>query len=473
MNPKIQAFKDQLIPKVPEFYYHSINKTFLFRQNRGMDGVYNWIEVGDKMASIFLTRAGYSNVKDKETGLSEVTNMLADRADDTSKSVQYAGAVAGYTKGYGRLGPISALITESPTFLVPKRGDVSIVMAIINGLFGTTQAVYVLAWLKQSLEMLLAEDRRGMQALVMVGEANCGKTFFQEHIVTPVLGGRKVNATKYVATGDTRFNGDIFKAEHLIISDPNLSTSLFSRNALGARMKDMVANETQGMECKFKDSVSLTPYSRLTFSLNSETEVVMGLPPMVESMRDKFMLFKCHSFEWPVYAISAQEKKEFAQMVRDQMPAFCWFLLHEFEIPEWMRIDPKTKKPARFGINSYHDLTILRKLTEVSPEFRLLELINECLFTPPTDAKKGKAPEELRMTARELERALKSDDSPVKHEARTLITSGKNLHNYLDRLLEHFPENIVRSRTAKRREWIFRGIDSVLDTPDPETDNSK
>ena len=479
MNPKIQRFFDQMDPGAPEFYFHSKHRTFLFKQTGSEDGVQNWVELDYTMASSMLAKKGFDRTKDKRSQMSEVDNMLVEKMDDSSKSCQYCGAVGGYYKGFGKLGGMNALVTESPAVPKSVKGDCSHILAIINGLFGTRggiQIPYVLAWLKLSREMLLSENRRGMQALILVGEADCGKSFFQEHIVNQFFG-RHVDATNYIAKGTTRFNGDIFSAEHLKVSDPELSTATSARRGLGERIKGIVANETQGMERKFQDSISLLPYSRMTMSINDEEANVMGLPIMDKNMRDKVFLFWCQQFEWPVYALTTAEKEAFKNQVYAQIPAFCWWLENEFTIPLSMMINPATKKPARFGINHYHDPRILRKLIEVSPSFRLLELIQQCLLLRPESATgrvKVSDESELQMSALDLEMALKSDDSPVRHEARALIGTGTALARHLGSLHHDFPENVFERRTSKKRLWVLRDIAQIIESiDDAETEGAQ
>jgi len=56
------------------------------------------------------------------------------------------------------------------------------------------------------------------QAIFFVGPRNCGKTYLQLYLITPLLGGRAANPYQYMV-GDTTFNSDIGEAEHLLLSD--------------------------------------------------------------------------------------------------------------------------------------------------------------------------------------------------------------------------------------------------------------
>ena len=56
------------------------------------------------------------------------------------------------------------------------------------------------------------------QVQVFIGPKNCDKTLTQEQIITPLFGGREAEPFAYLS-GLTRFNNDLFAAEHHKMSD--------------------------------------------------------------------------------------------------------------------------------------------------------------------------------------------------------------------------------------------------------------
>ena len=182
------------------------------------------------------------------------------------------------------------------------------------------------------------------------------------------------------------------------------------------------------------------------------------------------MLFTCQVFDWPVFARTQEEKAAFEKTVESQIPAFCWWLDNEFRIPYEMTVE-QDGRAARFGVNCYHDPDILRRLTEVSPEFNMLELIRQCFFVAPVmDGKRPAVREELRMSALNLELGLKADSSPVRVEARNLLPTSRMVTTYLERLNANYPHNVFQHRTSKSRDWILRDLDQIIDTPDEMCD---
>jgi len=460
MNPKLQQFKDQFARSVPEFYYHSEHMTFLFQQTTSV-ARQNWIEVNEGTAVTILAAAGVRAERNKGETLSPAAEMLLNTRLDSEKTVKYAGPLAGHMRGLVKFGKDNALITESPSIPRPVKGDFGLIKYILDEQFGDmggVQLPYLYASLKLAYEMLVAGDLRGRPALIFCGPRNSGKTFVQEFIITPLLGGRMAPADRYL-NHETPFNMDLMKAEHLVVSDGVMSASVTRRRELGNAIKNMVANGVQSAHSKGKDAISVSVYTLLTMSLNDELENIMTLPPLDDSILDKIMIFLTRLIEWPVFAVTPEEKREFRDAVLAQIPAFCWWLVNEFVIPADLQIDPVTKQPARFGVNCFHHPSILRQLVEVSPEYRFLELLRSCFVVDPNGVYKD---DELCMSALEIEQGLTSADSPVQLEARRLLSTGTRARAYLERLGNMFPEYVRQVRTSTKRSWIVRDIDAML-----------
>lgn len=464
MNPKMQNIKSQLVPAVPDFYYHTVKKEFLFRQTAGSDRRRTWIHVPEKTAEDFLSLNGVRATKVKGEEQSPAREMLTRVRLHSDRTVQFAGAVAGYPSGFRRMGSFSALITEGPVIPKAVKGDWSLIKAITEGLMsecGGVQLPYLYAWMKLSRRMLIGTLTRGMPALVFCGPKNCGKSFLQKYIITPFLGGRTARANSFMS-GGTQFNGDLLGAEHLMLSDEKSDTAAMSRRSMGSMVKVIVADEDQRIRAMYSEAACFNPFWRLTVSLNNELETIMQLPIMDDSMEDKMMLFSVNKFEWPVYASTPEECKAFAEAVLAQIPAFCWYLENEFVIPSSLLVE-KDGSPARFGVACYHSPSILSCLTEVSPEFRLLELIHQCYLTVPEGGvRKPGVDNAIRMTAMEMECGLKSDDSPVRVEARALMTSGSRFATLLSRLHQRYPDNVFQDRKDQVRKWVIRDIDTLV-----------
>ena len=124
-----------------------------------------------------------------------------------------------------------------------------------------------------------------------------------------------------------------------------------------------------------------------------------------------------------------------------ELPAFVHFILNEFEIPEGLR-------SSRFGIAHYHHPEIFGVINAMTPQERLLELIEATLF-------QSQSIDEWEGTALDLERKLKDKESPICEQARDLIRSANTCGNYLGKLKLKYPNRFKYQRTAKKRIWTI------------------
>lgn len=459
VNQAIEDFKQQVIPRIPLFYYELGTKEFLVKQDGGSNQR-EWVSFTESQMSKVLVTSGIRGAKNKNEDMSPVSRVLCDATMNSERTVHYSGPIAGYREGLVSMGGTRLLITASPRIIKPAAGDCSNIRAVCDGLLGELNGVqlpFFYAWLKLSYIALRSGNTRGMPALAICGPKDCGKTFIQQHLITPILGGRMARPHAFM-TGKTNFNADLFAAEHLAMGDENPSTDLRARRQFGAYLKSFVAEEDQQLHAKFCDARTVRPFWRVTISLNDEPENVLTLPPMDDSISDKLILLGARTFTWPMRLVQQSEKEAFAKQFASEIPAFLQWLI-DMPISE-------TILAQRYTIRAFHNPRILNHLIEVSPEYRLAELIKMCFFSPPhIDSKLTvkAAIGKVSMTALEMERRLTADDSPVYYEARQLLGGGgRKLSTYLGRLSQRFPQCVFQERTRNSRNWVLSGIDTVL-----------
>ena len=74
--------------------------------------------------------------------------------------------------------------------------------------------------------------------------SDCGKSFIQEHVITPLFGGRSADPTKYLL-GKTTFNAEMGGAEHLAMQELPSGLDFKSRVLLADELKRLIATESQ------------------------------------------------------------------------------------------------------------------------------------------------------------------------------------------------------------------------------------
>ena len=383
---------------MPPLYYQPAGKNYWREDASG-----KWISLNQESASAFIVTCGYS--KKGGSGNSEASRCLMEI--QSRQNVDYAAALAGYKAGFYTISGQNVLVTESPKLITPKAGKWPLLEGILGGMFGEEQLAYFYGWMKKSLEVYYAHEWSPGQVMVLAGPVSSAKSLLQQ-LITVLFGGRSAKPYQFM-TDKTTFNGDLFRAEHLMIEDDAESTSYPARRHFGASIKGIAVNHDQHCHGKNKDGLTLTPIWRATISLNDEPERLMVLPPIDPDIADKIMLLKVARKEMPMPTGTSQEQQQFWNALLAELPAFVDYLQH-WEIP------PALRSP-RFGIRHYHHPELLDAITEMSPESRLLALIDREVFKRPRGAWEDSS---MELEARLLQRDGPNPSS-VAREAEKLL----------------------------------------------------
>ena len=286
--------------------------------------------------------------------------------------VAYAGPLAGWNKGFQRFEDTDALITKSPTLMKPEAGTWQIFYDFLAGLMGhdKKQMESFLFWCKHTLEALYEGRPRLGLALVLAGEAGCGKTLLKE-FVREMFGGREVYPYAYMM-GKDNFNRELTESPLWVIDDEAAETSLQGRIKFGAEVKKVVANSAMRCRGMHQNGITLSPLRRLCICVNVEPDRLLVLPPIDDDIADKMLICKCdHPEKWPMPMGTHDQKTRFFQAVKKELPAFIHQML-EADIPDEYR--------GRFGVRHYHHPDVVESLMSISPEYQMAEQIDRALF---------------------------------------------------------------------------------------------
>lgn len=437
--------KPSTVLPLPEIYFDHQRGRFYTLDKRG-----NWIlfNVGDMERK--LKDMSYSD-KTGGPGNSEVAQCIFDIQNE--QNINYAGPLAGYQKGIYEFQGNRILVTTSPKLIAPKKGAYPKLQALLDGLLvdaAIDQRPYIYGWLKMAVETLYAGQQRPGQALVLAGERQCGKSLLQ-NLITVMLGGRAAKPYQFM-TGGTTFNADLFEAEHLMIEDEAASTDIRARRAFGATIKQITAAETQRCHGKNRQALSLAPFWRITISVNNEPENLMVLPPLDDSIEDKLILIKAIKKPMPMPTATLEQRKAFWDTLTGELPAFIdWLLNHQI---------PTDLKDDRFGIKYYHHPELVQAINSLSPEAKLLSLIDSECFTNPHGVIRPWVG-----TAEALERTLTNQNCTAFREATRLLSYNTACGVYLGRLKKSFPERFSQGRDHNARTWTIQPPDHLRNLP--------
>jgi len=327
------------------------------------------------------------------------------------------------------------LVVKGANYVQPKQGDWSTIKRFVETLL-PDQTDYLYGWLKAAFRTLRegAPFRPG-QLLAIAGPAGCGKSLLQ-NILTEMFGGRVAKPYKYM-TGKTNFNSELFYAEHLAIEDEAASTLIHDRRTFGANIKNMLVNETQPYYRKAREALTLSPFWRVSCTLNDEPESLMVLPPLDSDLLDKIILLKASFAKFPFESDDIKSRKKFREQISRELPAFLAFL-SSWRVPDRM-------KDQRYGIQAWQHPELMEALADLAPQSALLSLIDAI---KPWDA--FNAP--FKGTAMALKEILLEKD---KHNrVNTLLKWNSACGAYLARLAKSNPDRVrLCGRPGNKAIW--------------------
>jgi hypothetical protein len=424
---------EQVLP-LPDVYYDSNRMSYRIKNDRS-----GWTSVNESSVKRHLKAEGYGSTP---AALDQAIVDIQRKND-----VSYTGALAGYWAGLQEFGDVRILVTSSPTLIVPKKRDWRIIRSLLERMFFSRenkQLLHFYGWLKIAFQALQSKKYRPGQALAIAGPRDCGKSFIQNYIITPILGGRIGKPFQYMI-GDTPFNSDLFDGEHLMIEDEAASTDNRARQKLSARLKEITVNQLHRLHQKKYPAISgIQPFWRCSITLNDEPESLLVLPPINEGIEDKIILLKSNKGEMPMPTITPDERHQFVQRILDELPGFLHFL-QEWEIP-------KELVCHRFGIKPFHHPEIRGAIDSLSPEQRLLTVIDGIFFPAKIASPFAKREEFIEMRAAELERRM-IGDTCYGFEAKRLLYYNSACGTYLRRLLRKHSHRISVRRVNGHKLW--------------------
>jgi hypothetical protein len=362
-----------------------------------------------------LREMGFSSRTSHDERVSEIDALIT--SIQNSSDVDYAGPLAGYDTGVYMIHGKRVLVRDSPKLIFPTEGRFPVIAQLLNAMLGCEQRKYFDGWLKIAIQSLYDREHRTGQALVLAGPPASGKSLLQQ-LITVALGGRAGKPYRYMTKGSA-FNGELFGCEHLMLEDEMASTDIRARRDFGAKIKEITANRDQSAHGKQLQAITLTPFWRLSISVNSEPENLMILPPIDEHLADKFIVLKVEKHEMPMRTGSNAERKAFWNTLMEQLPCYLHELLETDIPPDYAS--------ERYGIKHFLHPEIMDTICKLAPEFKLLEMIDAAGIVKWTGP------------ARELRQRLM--DCPVtKRDAERLLDYMDNCATYLGRLKTKLPD---------------------------------
>ena len=420
-------------PASERFYYDAVRKEYLLKNGRGV-----WLRLTETQFRKELASRGYRTKAGDGEHVSQADASIIAIRDQND--VVYSGQLAGHSAGFYQMGEHRMLVTTSPRIIEPRPGQFVTLEKLLAGMLdepGFRQLDHLYGWIKVAYEALRSGTMRPGQAMAIAGPHDCGKSLLQA-LLTEILGGRYARPYQFMM-GLTQFNSDLFEAEHLVMEDEQSSTDIRARRNFGAQIKQITVVEAQRYHAKNCPALSLKPFWRLSITLNDEAENLMVLPPLDDSLEDKIIILRARRTPMPMPTETQDQRRALWDKLISELPAFL-HLITTWDIPQGIR-------SQRFGVSHWHHPAILAAVDALSPEARLLTIIDTAVFAVRAAAWEG--------TADQLEKELTDRDSAVSFEARRLFTFNTACGVYLARLSKKHPARFQHSRDSDRRRWTI------------------
>lgn len=253
--------------------------------------------------------------------------------------------------------------------LVAVQGNPAPVLREICRMFGD-EAPLLLGWLKgaYSRQLNYAAETRGQdapyrkvasQTLAIVGDPGTGKTHVLLDIIFAGLLGSYTNMPAAWLTGDSRFN-DWALASNIWVADDAISLqTIQKRKDAATLLKNAGYSSKLTIECKNKAVINLAYPCERIFIVNLQDYALRALPAYEENQDKYLFLHNCAPS-----GLVDDWAGDYDRMLRElsaAMPAFAYFLLHEYTLPEWTVRDTSRHTVADWG---YMSPPVLKALSE-------------------------------------------------------------------------------------------------------------
>jgi hypothetical protein len=372
-------------------------------------------------------------------------------AAQNNRMIDYAGSLAGhrtgiFADGSGR----KYLVTDEPKGVwdkLDKHGkEPAFFASFIQELLDGDQWLFFCHWLSIALQSLRRADFCPGQAVILAGPAKCGKSLLQ-CIITEILGGRGSDPTNYLF-GLTQFNRDLITSEHWLIQDPRTTTDIRSRREFGEMLKQSTVNRDFTVHMKGKDALTLPIFRRVTISVNNEPENLAVCPPLEPAISDKLFLFRCGMVERafdPFRKADGEFQREACwQAIKDEIPQIRAWLVKRF------RKVPKALQEDRFGIVAWHHDELRAELSSLSPETRLLQLVDQVLFSGRKDGPHTK----WEGQSMDLEKVLRGGEFAF--ETEKILRFIGACGSYLGKLSKSAPHRVSKRVVGGYAHWTIQ-----------------
>ncbi len=385
------------------------------------------------------------NLNPEAAAKQTLSSVVIDRAID------WAGDIAGQQRGVLNRPNAQILVTSSPVIPEPCPGDWPTIRGILDQLFGSEedQLNVVIGWIKGAYKAVAAHQHHPAPILAVAGPPKCGKSLLS-WIIAQLLGGR-IGHPYASWAGITQWNDDLVANELLLVDDSVGSTDYRKRQAFATRFKESIFGSEVHLRKRNSTAISVRPVWRAMMCCNDNPESLAVLPAIDEDMVDKIILVRANPVVPPVDTSTPEGREQLMNMIRLELPGFCFFLVNSFGVPEHL-------SDSRSGVCAWKHPDLVDALGSMTPWEQLRELIQLAYTHGDLNLEPG---ESLELTSSRLASALTSPGSSTAIQARSLLRSARQVGRYLGKLAE-MNDGLVEKSTVRNgfQHWKIHRPDN-------------
>ena len=429
----------------------------------------NWTHVDVGSVASRLKKAGVP----EKLGPGQSGEIIDDHIlkIQNGKAVSYASKFSGRLSGLIEAPGRTLLATEDYPEVEPQEGDWSAIRRVLDSVSespsGSGQETAEhrdrLLLFAQSavlgLHQALCSDLITQSvALVLVGSAGSGKSVWQ-YILGRSLGSAGMGGSlKSAAKSDSGFSGELVPHAHLYMGDADMEGDKKRVNRMTGLVKELVANEEMNVHFKGDTPFDMPLFRRISMSLNMDVDSLLGLPILNEGNRDKFVIINTGASRLDDDGLVKETRKP---LIDEQIPAFVWYLINEYQCSNPSLIDP------RFGQTKYITPSFNRQVLEGEDCFGLVEWMIEQAdqgnFDGPGDQKVETVSDLVQKTSRKqlklatnvwMQRVMGDDSVPGWVGSRNLIRKMSDLTRFFEQYSHSFPDKLYREKGMSKR-WVL------------------
>lgn len=241
-----------------------------------------------------------------------------------------------------------------------KWKDLGMLGDILKGMF-QEQLDHNLTWLKHFYMSALRGRLENGLGLILVGPAECGKSFYSSVILSRLMGGFADGGT-YIS-GEDRFNDTIFEHPVVAADDIIAQSGRSIKETLTHTVKQLVANQMITVRGMNRSPVTVPWRGRVIVSMNDDPDSITALPNVDSSILDKICLYQ-------MYQPKVDPKLNWADVCIPLLPKLARYLV-DFKPPK------RYGSSSRFSVVPYHNKEILETAHATSPTGALMESLAE------------------------------------------------------------------------------------------------